>query len=191
MIGPIEIGAVIAPIISALGVTLLYHYLGRDYLGADENKIWNEGRRKFLGGFDQYVRDNSTFALTNTARPGEYVGTVDVSSGEVAQALEDSGYVQGVLAGLKTRTYEDEEQFESGSMVFRESKSDLLPDALAFHQNHVFWFDNGKGGIDVYAHYEYSSANPVVAWPHYRAVGQDFEQGKANTRKVLKGAGLL
>ena len=183
MISSIELGAVLAPGISAVGVLILYHYLGREYLGADENVYWNRFRRAVLGGLDELVRSRTSFALTNMARSGEYVGTVRMTSQQVAVAFEDAGYVQGVLAGLKYRTGSFGKAFEDGSMVFRESKSDLLPDALAMYQTHVFWFDNGDGTVDLYAHYEYSSTNPLVAWLHYQAVGQDFEVGiwKAGT----------
>lgn len=186
MLSSIQPEAVLASAISAVGVTILYHYLGREYLGADENKYWNALRRAALGGFDQYVRNNSTFALTNRAKSTEYFATVNMSSQGVAVLFENAGYVQGVLAGLKTRERDGETEYEAGSMVYRESRSDLLPDALAVYQVHVFWFDNGDGTCDLYAHYEYSSANPLVAWPHYRAVGQDAERGKNAARQVIK-----
>jgi len=190
LLSSIELGAVLAPAISAVGVVLLYHYLGREYLGADENAAWNKLRRTVLGGLDDLVRTKTPFALTNRARPGEYVTTLDMTSQEVAELFEDAGYVQGVLAGLKYRDTDDGKQFELGSMVYRESKSDLIPDALAFYQNHVFWLEDDDGKIDLYAHYEYSSTNPVVAWPHYQAIGQDFEKGIEITKRVLAANNL-
>ena len=191
MISSIELGAVLAPLISAVGVTLLYHYIGRDYLGAAENEYWNSFRRVVLGSFDQYVRDNSAFALTNSAKATEFVGTINGTSQDAARLFEDAGYVQGVLSGLKVRGRPEGDQFESGSMVYRESRSDLVPDALAVYQNHVFWFDNGRGGMDVYAHHEYSAANPFVAWQHYRAVGQDAAKGKSLVAPLLAANGDL
>lgn len=186
MLSSIELGAVLAPAMSIIGVTVLYHYLGREYLGADENRVWNQLRRVLLGGLDSYVRDRTPFALTNKAFPRELVGSLDMSSQEVAELFESAGYVQGVLSGLKTRDLDGTRQYENGSMVFRESKSDLIPDALALYQNHVFWFEKGDGTCDLYAHYEYSSTNPLVAWPHYLAVGQDAEKGKKLAAAVLK-----
>lgn len=119
MISSIELGAVLAPLISAVGVTLLYHYIGRDYLGAAENEYWNAFRRSFLGTFDQYVRDNSKFSLTNSAKATEFVGTIDGTSQEAAQLFEDAGYVQGVLSGLKVRGRPEGDQIEAdpGSRV--------------------------------------------------------------------------
>ena len=63
----IETGAVLAPIISASAVVILYHYLGAEYLGAEETKMWNKIRRVILLGGDNFVRRKTEFALTNTA----------------------------------------------------------------------------------------------------------------------------
>jgi hypothetical protein len=185
MISSIELGAVLAPVVSAVVVTLLYHYLGKQYLGADENAIWNRARRVVLGGFDQYVRKNSTFALTNKAKKDEIVSTLDKSSSEFAQLLESKGYLQCILSGLKQTEINGKVRTEAGSMCYRESRSSLIPDALAFHQVHVFWFECGGGTIKVYAHHEYSSLNPVVAWKHYRAVGQNAEKGVSRVQELL------
>lgn len=176
-----ELGAFLAPAISAVVVTLLYHYLGREYLGADENGIWNRFRRTVLAGFDPLVQENTDFILTNHAKAAEFVGTFEWDSPTLAHKLEDAGYLQGVFSGLKLR----DGDVEAGSMVYRESKSSLIPDALAFYQVHVFWFENDDGTVDVYAHYEYSSLNPVVAWKHYRAIGQDPDEGVARVLRVL------
>lgn len=188
-------GQVLAPIVSALVVVVLYHYLGREYLGAEENEYWNAFRRTLLTAGDSTVRQKTNFALTNGARSQEYLGTVELSSSELAYKFEEAGYVQCVLSGLKYRPANidpnsDEAQFEAGSMAFRESKSDILPDALALHQTHVFWFENEDGTIDVYAHHEYSSLNPLVAWKHYRAVGQDADKGIAIAQGHLDSVGV-
>jgi len=189
MISSIELGPILAPLVSAVGVTLLYHYIGRDYLGAAENEYWNKFRRVVLGSFDQYVRDNSTFSLVRSSSADQFVGTIDGTSQDAARLFEDAGYVQGVLSSLKVRGRPEGKQFELGSMVYRESRSDLVPDSLAVYQNHVFWFDNGRGGMDVYAHHEYSSANPLVAWQHYRAVGLDAAKGKSLVAPLLAAIG--
>jgi len=194
MVYSINLGAVLAPAISLVAVLILYHYVGSEYLGADENEHWNRLRRAVLGGFDGLVREHTDFALTNRARPGERVGSLPLTSQQLAVALEEAGYLQGILSGLKTRPrgaeQGDEVQYESGSMVYRESKSDLIPDIFAVHQVHVFWFENGDGTVDVYAHHEYSAANPVYAWPHYRAVGQDYERGIDAVTADLRSVGV-
>lgn len=181
----IVVGEILAPVVSAILVVILYHYIGSRYLGGAENAVWNGLRIVLLSSGDSWVRTKTKFALTNAANDAEYVGRVRADSTEFAITLdEDAGYKQCVAAGLKYRPSEvdpntsSQVEFESGSMAFRESRSDLLPDALAFRQNHIYWFDNGDGTLDVYAHYEYSSLNPVVAWKHYRAVGQDAERGR-------------
>lgn len=191
----ITAGQVLAPIVSALVVVVLYHYLGREYLGAEENEYWNALRTTVLSAGDSTVRQKTSFALTNGAYPREYLGTVDLSSQELAYKFEEAGYVQCVLSGLKYRPANidpnsDEAQFEDGSMAYRESKSDILPDALALKQTHVFWFENDDGTIDVYAHHEYSSLNPLVAWRHYRAVGQDADAGIKRAQAQLDTVGV-
>lgn len=174
-------GAILAPLVSISVVTLLYHYIGREYLGADENKYWNALRRGILGNFDSFVRKKTSFALTNGARSEEFVGSFEYTSSEFAHRLEKVGYVQCILSGLKER----DGKVEAGSMALRRSRSDLLPDVLALYQTHVFWFENEDGSLDVYAHHEYSSLNPLVAWKHYRAVGQDAAKGVERVRKIL------
>ena len=185
MLTGIELGAVLAPLLSAFGVVVLYHYLGRDYLGADENKLWNNFRRGLLLSLNDLVQRETPFKLTNNAKESETVGTVDRSSQEVASLFESGGFLQGVLSGLKGRVRDGEDEWEDGSMVYREAKSDLIPDALALYQLHVFWFENDDGTTDVYAHYEYSSLNPLVAWKHYRAVGQDAEEGVRRVKSMF------
>ena len=185
MISSITPEAVLASAISTVCVIVLYHYLGREYLGAEENKYWNALRRTLLAGFDPYVRKNSAFALTNRAKSEEFVATVDMDSEEVAETFEAAGFVQGVISGLKDRGLEGEPDYEAGSMVFRESRSDLVPDCLALYQTHVFWFENEDGTCDVYAHHEYSSLNPLVSIQHYKAIGQDPVAGKKAAGKVL------
>lgn len=185
MIPSIQPEAVLASAISSVAVVVLYHYLGRDYLGAEENKYWNALRRTVLAGADPYVRKNSPFALTNRAKTVEFVARVEMDSQEVAETFERAGFVQGVVSGLKDRGPEGEPEYEAGSMVFREARSDLVPDALALYQIHVFWFENEDGTCDVYAHHEYSSLNPLVSIQHYKAVGQDPVAGKKAAAKVL------
>lgn len=192
----IVLGKVLAPIVSAIVVIVLYHYIGKQYLGAEENAYWNAFRIWLLSAGDSTVRKKTSFALTNPARESDYIGSVRASSQEVAQALERVGYAQNILSGLKYRppnvdpNTSTQVEFESGSMAFRESKSDVVPDFLALRQVHVFWFDNGDGTVDVYAHEEYSSANPLVAWQHYRGKTQDIEKGKRIARADLEREGV-
>jgi len=56
MIEIIEAGAVLAPLLSAIGVVVLYHYIGRDHLGADENEYWNNFRRGLLLSLNGLVK---------------------------------------------------------------------------------------------------------------------------------------
>jgi hypothetical protein len=188
----ITLGQVLAPIVSVVVVILLYNYLGRECLGADENQYWNTLRVSLLSAGDSRVRKKTNFALTNDASDHEFVGTVKKTSDHFAQLMENAGYLQCVLSGLKYRppnvnpNTSSQVRFENGSMVFRESKSSLVPDTLAIRQVHVFWFDNGDGSVDVYSHEEYSSLNPLVTWKHYRGRGKNTELGKKRIRTVLE-----
>lgn len=193
----IALGQLLAPVASGLAVVVLYHYLGAEYLGAEENKYWNELRRKLLTSSSSQIREETSFAVTTPAHDYEHVATLnkDVTSQDVAKALESRGYVQGVLSALKYRppTNEpmaDDTYYEIGSMVHRESKSDLLSDSLALRQVHTFWFETDEG-IEVYAHEEYSSLNPLVAWMHYRAITQNAQKGIDRVTADLKAADLL
>jgi hypothetical protein len=188
----ITLGHVLAPIISASTVVLLYHYLGRDYLGAAENEYWNTLRIGLLSTGDSTIRQKTNFALTNAATKDEFVVTLDKTPQETAQLFEDAGYLQCVISGLKYRPPDvdpntsSQVEFESGSMVYRESGSSLLADALAKRQVHVYWFDNGDGSVDLYAHEEYSSLNPLFAWKHYRAKTQNPALGKERALAVIR-----
>lgn len=192
IIETLTLGQVLAPIISGLTALILYHYIGSDYLGAAENEYWNSLRVFLLSSGDSTIRKKTDFALTNPARETELVGTVHMTTQELAELLEKEGYAQGVLSGLKYRpenvdpNKSSHATFESGSMAFRESRSDIVPDALAMRQVHVFWFDNNDSTLDVYAHEEYSSLNPLVAWKHYRAKTQNTELGKEKARAILE-----
>jgi len=189
---PITLPAILAAVVSALAVTVLYHYLGREYLGAAENPYWNTLRVTLLSAGDSTIRQKTGFALTNTISDDEFVATVDKDSQETAQLFADAGYLQCVLSGLKYRppnvdpNTSSQVEFEDGSMAYRESKSSLVPDALAKRQVHVFWFDNGDGSVDLYAHEEYSSLNPLFAWQHYRAKTQDASLGVKRALAVLR-----
>ena len=184
----VEAGKVLAPIISGISVVVLYHYLGSEYLGADETKIWNKIRRVVLLGGDNFVRKKTEFALTNKAKKEEIVGMVEMSDMELAEVIEGNGGVQSVLSGLKKRTISETTKYESGSMVIRESKSDLIPDVLAKWQLHIFWFTNDDGSKDVYAHWEYSSLNPLFAWPHYLGIKQNPKIGVEKAMKIINGS---
>lgn len=190
----IALGQVLAPVVALLTATILYHYIGREYLGAEENIYWNRLRIFLLSTGDSTVRKKTNFALTNPASDDEYVGRVDLTSHELAQKLENENFVQCVLSGLKYRPPENDPNggdvsFEAGSMAFRESKSDLLPDALASRQLHVYWFRTDDG-LDLYAHEEYSSLNPVFAWQHYNAITQDPKLGEEMARGFLEKQGV-
>ncbi|WP_193788003.1 hypothetical protein [Natronorubrum sulfidifaciens] len=101
------------------------------------------------------------------------------------------GYDRNPMAGLKYRGNLEDEDFEVTTWAYRESDNSLIPDPLAFWQTHVFVFDNGDGTFDLYAHYEYSSMNPLVAYKHVRGIGMDRERGVGYVlRNLEQNSGL-
>lgn len=187
---------VLAPLISGLAVLLLYHVIGARYLTAKYVPVWTRIRRTVLATGESYVRNKTNFALTNPAPDSHKVGRVDYSPQELADHFGERGYYQSVASGLKYRPRSADPRtgaasFEDGTMVFRESKTGVVPDALALRQVHVWWFDNGDGTCDLYAHEEYSSLNPLVATLHYKAVNWNVAKGKRIARQTIPDAKLL
>ena len=56
MFSGLELGALLAPTISAIAVVVLYQYVGSDYLGANENEYWNNFRRGLLLSLNGLVK---------------------------------------------------------------------------------------------------------------------------------------
>lgn len=182
---------VVAGAIALLVAIGLYHYLGSEYLGAEETEFWNNIRRTVLVPTHNLVVDNTEYWGTVKGADKEmFVRSSPMTSDELSLRLEEHGYAQTVLAGLFYRPPDanprrETVRYEDGSMVYRESKSDLLPDVFAFRQVHVYWFDEGEY-VDVYAHEEYNSLNPLVAWLHYIGRDENVEKGKTFVRKQLE-----
>ncbi|QCC55527.1 hypothetical protein DV706_14240 [Natronorubrum bangense] len=123
----------------------------------------------------------------NRAVSAEYACTVKAPLEEIETFLHEAGYDRNVLAGLKYRGDRADEDYEVTSWAKRVSGSPLIPDALAFWQTHVWVFDNQDGTFDLYAHYEYSSMNPTIAYQHLRAIGMDRERGVKEIKQDLIG----
>jgi len=111
----IVLGQILGQILASLAVIILYHYIGSEYLGADENAYWNAFRVQVLNAGDSTVRQKTDFILTNSAKDSELIGEVNLSSQKVAQALEDAGCVQCVLSGLKYRPSSDGKGYPVGN----------------------------------------------------------------------------
>ena len=104
---------------------------------------------------------------------GEYAGRFDGSLAEAERLLYDEGFVRNPLSRLKTRGG----QAERGSWAYRESP-------LARRQLHVMLFPDGAG-VDVYAHEEPSSVNPVASGAHLNGTTQHVANGVERARDRL------
>lgn len=104
---------------------------------------------------------------------GEFAGTLHASRRDAERLLFRWGFVRSPFARLKTRDGTP----EIGSWAYRDSP-------LARRQLHVMLFD-GEDGIDVYAHEEPSSVNPLVGADHFDGRGQQVAAGVELARERL------
>ncbi|WP_418284207.1 hypothetical protein [Halorubrum sp. DTA46] len=111
------------------------------------------------------------YALSDTPSE-EYVGTLHCAEPEVEELLASVGFSRNLVASLKIRV---DGNISDGSWVSRDS-------LLADHQLHAILHD-GDGGVDVYAHWEYSSIRHP--YRHYLARDYDAETGVRLTRSIL------
>ena len=111
------------------------------------------------------------YALSDTP-PEEYVGTLYCDEPTVEELLASLGFSRNLVASLKVRV---DGNVSDGSWVYRES-------LFTAHQLHVIFHD-GDTGVDVYAHWEYSSIRHP--YRHYLARNYDAEKGVRLARSVL------
>lgn len=108
--------------------------------------------------------------------PREYAGHVSGDVEDAEQMLWDAGLRRNPVAALKTLA---DGRGEKGSWVYRDSP-------FSRKQVHVMLFEANGGGVDMYAHEEYSSINPFVMRRHYLGVGYSPAEGKKRLVELLK-----
>ena len=96
---------------------------------------------------------------------GEYAGTYPGDRDEFERLLWAEGFVRNPFSRLKIRDGDP----EVGSWVARESP-------IADRQLHLMLFP-GDDGVDVYAHEELSSVNPLVGPAHFDGADQRVALG--------------
>lgn len=177
-----------APYVAAIAVALfvvVVYGLGHGSVLGPSHTYWNDIRATALPALDEKANELGFFT-TNRAHDSEYVATVEADLEEIELWMYDNGYDRNVVSGLKYRTDENgDREYEATSWADRESQHPLIPDELAFWQTHVYVFENEDGSHDLYAHYEYSSHNPIVAYKHLRGVDQDHERGVEVVKELL------
>jgi|APHM01.1.fsa_nt_gi hypothetical protein len=105
---------------------------------------------------------------------GEYAGTLAVSPEAAERLLWNVGFRRNPLARLKTR----DGRPEHSSWVYRESP-------LAERQLHLMLFAGPDSTVEVYAHEEPSSVNPVVGTEHFDGARQSVARGVERARERL------
>lgn len=118
----------------------------------------------------------ATFDSRAGPRPityGEYAGRFDGSLAELEYRLSTLGYCRNPLSRLKTRSGVPED----GSWVDRAGP-------LADRQVHLILFETASG-VDVYAHEEVSSVNPLLGPEHFDSVSMSVGRGVEQARDQL------
>jgi len=137
---------------------------------------------RYFGGSAERLRKSASRrigSIVGKAAPreiqdDEYAGTIDTSQDEVGALLKQRGFIRNLLSRLKTRDCDP----EVGSWVYRE-------EPRAEYQLHVMLFPGEADTVDVYAHHEYSSVNPDVAYKHFSGLERDDEAGAEMAREKL------
>ncbi len=161
---------VIATVSAAIGFLIQYAPPFRWTLGPRSR--WWEGLRRWLSRHLGSVFDDRVGPRPITAH--EYAGSLQMSLAEAEQLLGNRGFRRNPFARLKTRN----EEAEVGSWVFRSSP-------LSRRQLHLMLFTGDESGVDVYAHTEHSSVNPLVAADHVTGSAQNIAAGVDQARDRL------
>lgn len=161
---------VIATFSAAIGFLIQYAPPFRWTLGPRSR--WWEGLRQLLSRHLGAVFDERLGPRPITAH--EYAGSMELSLAETERLLGNRGFRRNPFARLKTRHGEP----EVGSWVYRSSP-------LARRQLHLMLFPGNESGVDVYAHTELSSVNPLVAADHVTGSAQQIATGVEQARERL------
>ncbi|MBB6647729.1 hypothetical protein [Halobellus ruber] len=158
---------------AALSHVLLYQICPRRVLGPQAD-YWDVLRYRSIG-----VTSRLLGWAVHTDRPirdEEFAGVFPAPPEEVERVLWKRGFHRNPVAAVKTRKGTP----EIGSWVRR-------ADSRARRQLHVMLFrrSDGRRGVDVYAHEEFSCLNPAVAVRHYRGIDQRAAVGVRRARELL------
>lgn len=165
---PVRYGA---PVVAG-AFLLLTFYRARTSARGPAADFWERLRSTVIPTLDALGRRLDVGYAAYTMGEREYAGTLRAGPEQAEQVLFEAGFRRNPLAAFKTLPDGRE---EVGSWSYRDG-------LLATHQIHVVLFPpEGNGtGTEVYAHYEYSSINPLTALRHYR--GEGYSPGKGEER---------
>ena len=171
--------AIAAPLVAAVALIAWYGYAD-DNVRGPRASWWNGLRRLTLPLLDRLAREHTIGYAAYDIPEREFVGTVDVSIGELEVELWALGFERMPLSAWKTTA--DGRQ-ERGSWAYRDGP-------LAKRQLHVMLFDGVDGGVDVYAHDEYNAFHPRYALKHYRGTDLDAEAGAEQLKEMVEDSEL-
>jgi len=171
--------ATLKPLALGAGVAILNPIIniGLRWSLDPEDDWWEDARRATLPVLDSYAERYGEYTAY-PLDPDEYAGTAPMPPEEFEQRLAAEGFKRNPIAALKTNPAGKQ---EVGSWAYRDGP-------LARRQLHVMLFERETDDglqTDVYAHEEYSSLHPLVAYEHYTAVDYDPEAGVKRARSIF------
>jgi hypothetical protein len=175
--------------VGALLGGLLYLYLGLSYFGADDD-YWTPLRHAVLPHVDRVLGnclDGGYATSTQSAR--EYAATVQLTVDELEVVLEEHGGLRNIWAASMEN---QDGQKSAGTWTFRRVKLPVLrallnalekvplaadvliiaEEIVAMRQVHLRLYERDDGTVDILAHEEPNSINPLTGYAHYRSDAQ-------------------
>lgn len=118
----------------------------------------------------------------------EYIGNVRTTQSRIYEILDESGYISSSTHTMYRPTNIDPKrssmtEYSDGAMVYRSRM-------CARRQIHAYWFDNEDGTLDIYAHEEPSSVNPLTIVSHYKGEDRNVSLGKEFVKNDLTNSGI-
>lgn len=142
----------------------------------------NNLRRALFPKLDKILEKYGLFAVKELDKT-ELAVSSKFNPDAIEKVLEQSlGFTRNFASSLKVTP--DGTKAKS-SWALRESNFELFPDYLAFRQLHITLVETDEG-TDIYAHEEYSSINPLVAWYHIVGKTTSDERGVTQFREIWK-----
>lgn len=160
--------------IGAAGAFLFLYKLCPASVLAPEAEYWDSVRYEWVEVVSRLF--GRVLHTDRQIRETEFAGTLPMEPDEAERLLWENGFERNPVAAVKTRDGDP----EIGSWARRETPT-------ATRQLHVMLFQSKSrdGGVDVYAHEEFSSLNPRVAVEHYRGIDQQEKLGVELARDTL------
>lgn len=167
-------------IVTITSAVLLYLSVSTHITHRDD---WiNNLRRVVFPKLDDYLEEHDLFAVKQLNEK-ELAISSKFGYNHIEKVLETNlGFTRNIASSLKVTP--DGVKARS-SWALRESSYSFIPDYLALRQLHVTLVETDTG-TDIYAHEEYSSINPLVAWYHIVGKTTSDERGVNQFKEIWK-----